>query len=365
MAALLASESIAERRDAFVDRLLQASAGAFEIFTLYIGDRLGLYEAMASGKEMTPGDLSRATGTDERYAREWLEQQAVIGIIEARQTSAGEWLFRLPAAHAEVLADSESENYLAPLAQLLVGAASPMEKLLSAFRTGGGVPFREYGPDARQGQARINRVMYLRELPSDWIPAMPDVHERLAATNGARVADIGCGAGWSAIGMALGYPGVQVDGYDLDAPSIEMARENARVSGVEDRVRFHCRDAGDSGLDGHYHLVTAFECVHDMSDPVSVLSTMRRLAGDDGAVLVVDERVGESFSPAGNDIDWMMYGWSVLHCLPVGMSESPSACTGTVMRPSTLRGYALDAGFNSVEILPVENFFFRLYRLHP
>jgi len=141
VATLLASESIAERRDAFVDRLLRASAGAFEIFTLYIGDRLGLYEAMAPGKEMTPGDLSRATGTDERYAREWLEQQAVIGIIEARQTSAGEWLFRLPAAHAEVLAEPESENYLAPLAQLLVGAASPMEKAVES-RSASMVPMR-------------------------------------------------------------------------------------------------------------------------------------------------------------------------------------------------------------------------------
>jgi hypothetical protein len=111
--------------------------------------------------------------------------------------------------------------------------------------------------------------------------------------------------------------------------------------------------------------VTAFEAVHDMSDPVSALKTMRKLVGGSGSVIIADERVGEEFTPAGNDVEWMMYGWSVLHCLPVGMAEQPSVGTGTVMRPSTLRKYALEAGFRDVEILPIDNYFFRIYRLIP
>jgi 2-polyprenyl-3-methyl-5-hydroxy-6-metoxy-1,4-benzoquinol methylase len=163
--------------------------------------------------------------------------------------------------------------------------------------------------------------------------------------------------------IAKSYPKVQVDGFDLDRPSVEMARQNARRFGVSDRVKFHVRNAADPPLVGRYDLVAAFECIHDMADPVSALRAMKQLTGPAGTVLVVDERVGESFSTSKNDIDWMMYGWSILHCLPVGMADKPSAETGTVMRPDRLRAYAQEAGFAKVEILPIENYFFRFYRL--
>jgi SAM-dependent methyltransferase len=186
----------------------------------------------------------------------------------------------------------------------------------------------------------------------------------LQADPPARVADIGCGYGWSSIGMARGYPKIHVDGYDLDAPSIEQARKNAVINKMSDRVTFETRDASDPALKGRYDLVTAFECLHDMANPVGALSMMRQLAGESGAVLVVDERVGHTFTPGEHDIEWMMYGWSVLHCLPVGMDGPSPAGTGTVMRPETLERYATEAGFKRVEILPIENFFFRFYRLH-
>jgi 2-polyprenyl-3-methyl-5-hydroxy-6-metoxy-1,4-benzoquinol methylase len=129
------------------------------------------------------------------------------------------------------------------------------------------------------------------------------------------------------------------------------------------RLKFHVRDAGDPSLAGQYDLVTAFECIHDVSDPVGVLRTMRRLVNGSGAVIVADERVGDAFTPEGNDVEWMMYGWSILHCLPVGMADEHSAETGTVMRIDTLRRYAREAGFREVEVLPIDNFFFRIYRL--
>ncbi len=158
---------------------------------------------------------------------------------------------------------------------------------------------------------------------------------------------------------------MHVDGFDLDAASIDLARTNAEKAGLIDRVKFHLRDASDPELAGYYNLVTAFECIHDMSQPVAALKTMRHLAGDEGAVLVVDERVGESFTASGNEVEWMMYGWSILHCLPVGKADTPSAETGTVMRPGILRRYVQEAGFKDIEILPIENFFFRFYRLKP
>jgi len=189
------------------------------------------------------------------------------------------------------------------------------------------------------------------------------VQSRLLSDPPARIADIGCGFGWSSIGMAQGYPKVYVDDFDIDVPSIERARENARINGVAERINFQVRNANDPSLTGKYDFVTAFECIHDMSDPIGVLGAMRSLKNEKGTVLIVDERVGDSFSTNGSEVDWMMYGWSVLHCLPVGMADHPAAGTGTVMRPNTLREYALAAGFKRVEILPIDNFFFRFYRL--
>ena len=177
------------------------------------------------------------------------------------------------------------------------------------------------------------------------------------------MAELGSGFGWASIGVARAYPGISVDGFDLDAPSVEAAQAHARAAGLADRVRFAVRDAGEVAAGQAYDLVMAFECIHDMSDPVAALRTMRALAGDRGAVIVMDERVGESFAARNEDTEWFMYGFSVLHCLPTGLADQPSAGTGTVMRPETFRRYARDAGFRDVEILPIENFFFNFYRL--
>ncbi|GAB4454584.1 MAG: class I SAM-dependent methyltransferase [Anaerolineae bacterium] len=364
MTAANAAQHAAER-DAFVERVLQSVGGVFDMFTMYIGDRLGLYTALAENGPMTSVELAERTDTQERYVREWLEQQTVTGVLEVINPDAGptaRW-YRLPPAHAEVLVERDSLNYLAPMAQLAVGVTRPVTAVVEAFRHGGGVPFGVYGADVREGQAGVNRAAFLTELGETWLPSLPDVHARLLADPPARVADIGVGAGWSSIGIALRYPKVQVDGFDLDAPSIALARANAQTVGLNGRVNFHVRDAGDSAIDGAYDLVTAFEAVHDMSDPVAAMRTMRRLACEDGAVIVVDERVGDSFTPSGNDVEWMMYGWSVLHCLPVGMADQSSVGTGTVMRTDTLRRYAQEAGFRDVEVLPIDNYFFRFYRL--
>ncbi len=212
----------------------------------------------------------------------------------------------------------------------------------------------------------MNRALCLQTLGQEWLPAITDVHERLSGHTAAKVADFGCGYGYSSIGIALAYPNVIVDGYDLDEASIKRAREIAREFGVDDRVNFHCKDAGDASLEGEYDLVLALECIHDMGRPVDALASMRRLAKSDGAVLVVDERVGDQFTATGNEVEWMMYGWSILHCLPVGIADGNgcSCATGTVMRRPVLEKYAEDAGFSQLETLPIENYFFNVYRLH-
>jgi ubiquinone/menaquinone biosynthesis C-methylase UbiE len=357
--------------DAFLDDMLDASAGVFKIFSMHLGHKLGYYQALADGLHITSTQLSQRTNTHERYTREWLEQQTVAGILTVLDETAPakERKFALPPGPREALTDKDSLNYLAPLPQLLAGVVSPINQLVEAYRNGGGVPFAEYGLDTRQGQGAINRATFLQCLGQEWLPAMPDIHAKLAdPSQSPRVADFGCGLGWSCIGLAKTYPNAQIHGYDADHTSIIEAKQNAIDQGVSDRVTFHCVDVSQINFDQPYDLVLCCETVHDMADPVGALQTAKRMIKPDGAVLIVDERVADQFTAKGNDIEWLMYGFSILHCLPVGMADGAEhhcGGTGTCMRPSTLKSYALDAGFNNVQILPVDNLFFRLYRLNP
>jgi 2-polyprenyl-3-methyl-5-hydroxy-6-metoxy-1,4-benzoquinol methylase len=350
------------RREALVERLFMATVAAWDVLAVYIGDRLGLYRALVERGPSSPGELAGALGLSERYVREWLEQQATSGVVDVDLDSGR---YSLPPGHDEALLDGSSLNFIAPIGQLVVACARPIDAVLEAFRTGEGVPYAEYGADLHEGQARFTRPMFERLLTEEWLPGVPEVHERLLADPPARVADVACGEGHSSLAIARGYPKVHVDGIDLDAASIEAARRHLAGSGLEERVKFLLRDAGDHELAGSYDLVYIHEALHDMSYPVRVLSACRRLLADDGSVIVGDERVPDEFAPPGDELERFYYGFSVLHCLPVGMVGDGAAGTGTVMRADTVRRYADEAGFNGFEVLPIENDFYRFYRLTP
>jgi SAM-dependent methyltransferase len=358
---LAAADTTAE---AFAERLFGAVLGTQEVFAAYLGDRLGWYRALAAAPQgLTSGELASSTATAERYAREWLEHQtlAAVTAVDDAALPATDRRYRLPAGHAEVLTDELSLNHLMPIARMVGVLGRQVDSLVDAYRTGGGVSWAQLGDEAREAQGAANRPLFLRVLGQEYLPQVPDIHDALS--RGGRVADVGCGVGWSSIGIALAYPGVTVDGFDVDEPSIERARRHAVESGVADRVRFHVADGG-SMVGADYDLVAAFECIHDMADPVPALAAMRRLAGDAGAVVVMDERVGEAFTGDPTDeVERFMYGFSLMCCLPDGLSHGPSKGTGTVMRPSTFEGYAKEAGFSAVEVLPIEDDFFRFYRL--
>jgi SAM-dependent methyltransferase len=346
--------------DALVERLFGAVLATMDLHAVYLGDRLGYYRALTGGP-LTSAELAGRTGTAERYAREWLEQQAVTGLLETDPAlDAGRRRYTLPDAYIAPLTEDLDLSHLAPLAQAVIGFVKQTDKLVEAFRSGGGVSWAEHGADAREGQAAANRPLFLGPLGREYLPSIPDVDAVLRA--GGRVADVGCGLGWSSIGIALAYPHATVDGYDVDLPSVAAARRNAREAGVGDRVRFHAVDAATVD-EPAYDAVFAFECVHDLSDPVGVLAAMRRLAGERGAVVVMDERVAETFTAPGDEVERLMYGYSLMCCLADGMAHAPSVATGTVMRPSTLRRYAVEAGFADVDILDIANDVFRFYRL--
>ncbi len=338
-----------------------------DLYGVYLGDRLELYRALAEAGPLTSSGLADAAGIHERYAREWLEQQAATGILEVDDPSADalERRFGLPAGHDEALLDESSLNCAAPFGRLAVAIGRPLDDLLAAFRTGAGVPYEAYGADLYEGQEAFTRPLFMTLLGSEWFPAVPELHERLLAEPPARVADVACGCGWSSIAIAQAYPGVHVDGIDLDTASVEKARRNLAGSGVEDRVTFYERDAADPAMAAQYDLVTIFEALHDMSRPVDVLRALRGMLAEGGAVVIGDERAEDSFSAPASDLERLYYGFSVLHCLPVGMVGDDPAGTGTVMRTDTVRRYAEEAGFGGFEVLPIENDFWRFYRLTP
>ncbi|MFI5293105.1 MAG: class I SAM-dependent methyltransferase [Candidatus Limnocylindrales bacterium] len=353
-------------RDALAGRLFDSAAGAVDLAAVYMGDRLGLYRALdASGAQSSP-ELAARTGLQERYVREWLEQQAVTGILSVDDEPDGAIRrYALPVGHREVLLDELSLAYATPTARAIAVAMRMLPQIMTAFEHGGGVSWSDYGPDLREAQAATNRPLFHNILGSEWLPAIADVHARLLADPPARIADVACGEGWSSIAMARAYPKVRVDGIDLDAPAIDQARRNAATTDVADRVSYHARDAADPALQGAFDLVTIFEAVHDLSQPVAVLGACRGLLAPGGTMLVADERVSETFTAPGDFVERMMYGYSLTVCLTNGLAEAPSVGTGTVMRPATLERYALAAGFSRVSGLPIEHETFRIYRLDP
>jgi 2-polyprenyl-3-methyl-5-hydroxy-6-metoxy-1,4-benzoquinol methylase len=353
-----------ERRDALAERLFLNAIGAFDLFSVYLGDRLGLYRALADHGAMTSAELAEAAGIHERYAREWLEHQAASELLDV-EGDAHERRFSLPAGHDEVLLDETSLNYGAPLARAVLASIRPVDALAEAFRNGGGVPYAAYGDDLHESQAAFTRPLFENQLGKEWLPAVPAIHERLSSSEPARVADVACGQGRSSIEIARAYPNTQVDGIDSDRASIEAARKNLEGSGVEGRVTFHEHNAADAGLAGRYDLVTIFEALHDMSYPVEVLKAARGLLGEGGLVFIGDERTAEEFTAPASEAERLFYGFSVFHCLPVGMVGEGAAGTGTVIRPQTVKDYARQAGFASCEVLPIEHDFWRFYLLRP
>ena len=351
--------------EAFAGHLFESMLGAFDTLSVSIGGRLGLYDALHQHGPATFSELAQRTGTHPRYVREWLEQQTVARILTVDDAArpADERRYSMPVEHAPVLVDQDSLFYFRPILTAISAAAVQLPAIVDAYRSGGGVPWQRYGPVMRSAQGYANRPLFLNVLGQDWLPSIADVHATLTA--GGRVADIGCGEGWSSIGIALAYPGITVDGFDIDKDSVDAANAHAAEYGLADRVRAHHLDGADADSFGTYDLVTAFECIHDLGDPVATLAAMRKLVAVDGAVLVMDERVPETFTGPGDPMEQMFYGFSLLICLPDGMSHESSAGTGTVMRPETLRRYAAQAGFGSTEVLPIDHDGFRFYRLHP
>jgi 2-polyprenyl-3-methyl-5-hydroxy-6-metoxy-1,4-benzoquinol methylase len=345
--------------------LFGAAMGMADLLSVYIGDRLGLYSATQSLGACTSQDLANLAseaGIHERYAREWLAQQASTGFLEVVEQSDDDTRRRyaLPQAYIPVFLEKDDLVHSIPLAHTMVSAVRPIDAILEAFRTGGGVGWADYGLDGREGQEGFNRAAFANLLGPEWFPAIPELDARLR--EGARLLDVACGTALSSIAIAKAYPNATVDAVDIDPASVDRARENVARAGLLSRIDVRLADG--AGISGHYDVATVFEAVHDLSDPVSVLRAVHQALKPGGLLVVVDEKVGEHFTaPAENPVESFLYGASLLICLPAGMAQQPSAGTGTVMRPSTLAAYARQAGFAGIESLDVEYPMFNFYLL--
>jgi SAM-dependent methyltransferase len=319
----------------FVVDLGSAMAGA----NIVLGDRLGLYRALAARQSATPADIASDTGTDERYVREWLCGQAAGGYVEY---DASTETFSMTPAQATCLADQQSATYIPGAFQLVASVYKDDHLVQDAFRTGAGVGWHEHHADLFEGTERFFRPGYVANLVDAWLPALDGVESKLLG--GATVADVGCGHGASTLIMAEAFPRSTFVGYDYHQASIDVARKQAAAAGLGDRVRFEVAGAADYPGTG-YDLVAMFDCLHDMGDPVGAARHVRQSLADDGTWLIVEPRAGDTVESNLNPVGRVFYSASTLLCVPASRSQEVGACLGAQAGPARIGKAVRDGGF--------------------
>ncbi|SDL43382.1 Methyltransferase domain-containing protein [Nonomuraea maritima] len=336
-----------DRLRALTDRMVADAGGSMALHLGLIGDRLGLFAALADGGPLTPGELADRTGTAERYVRDWCLTMAASGYI----TYAGGGdkrtaRYELSPEQAEAFTHADGSGYVAGMFQSLTAATRMTDRLAQAFRTGAGIPWGEQHADMFEGTERFFRAAYMANLTGSWIPSLTGMAERLGS--GSRVADVGCGFGTSTIIMARAYPNSAFVGIDAHAPSIEAARERAEAAGVAGRVEF--RTAAAEDLDGDFDLVTFFDCLHDMPDPLTALRAARAALRPAGRVMAVEPISWDSVEETANPVGRLLVGVSMFVCLPSGLSAPPATGLGSQPGPRRLLELAGKAGFGEARV---------------
>jgi SAM-dependent methyltransferase len=307
-----------------------------------LGDRLGLYRALADGGPATAAELGRRTGTDERYVTEWLAGQAAGGYVTYWTDGSGR--YSLTPEQALALADRNGPVDVPGALTLALGAVANVPAMTEAFRTGNGVGWHEQNEDVHLGCERFFRAGYAAHLVQDWLPTLDGVVAKLAA--GGRVADVGCGLGASSVLLAQAFPAVRVAGSDYHEASITLARKRATDAGVADRVSFEAAAAETFPGTG-YDLVTTFDCLHDMGDPASAARHIRQALAPDGSWLIVEPMAADTVAGNLNPVGRVYYNFSTLLCLPNARSQAGGRMLGAQAGEAAIRSVVLDAGFGS------------------
>jgi SAM-dependent methyltransferase len=328
-----------DKLNQFLQKALGEIGATFHANLVVIGDKLGLYKAMAGAGPLTSAELAERTGTAERYVREWLAAQAASGYVTYEPATGR---FTLPEEQAFALANDDSPAFLPGAFQLALAAIKIEPKLTEAFRTGVGVGWHEHDPGLFHGTERFFRPGYAANLVSTWIPALEGVEAKLRA--GTHVADVGCGRGASTILMAQAYPRSTFIGFDYHEPSIERARQLADEAGVSDRVSFAVAKAKDyPGTD--YDFVTFFDCLHDMGDPVGAAAHVLETLSKDGTWMIVEPFAHDRLEDNLNPIGRMYYSASTQICTPASLSQEIGLALGNQAGEARLREVVTAGGF--------------------
>jgi SAM-dependent methyltransferase len=325
--------------NAFMGRAVGDMGAAIHAVLVMLGDRLGLYKAMANSGPLTPSELASRTGTAERYVREWLNANAASGYVTY---DAASQKYSLPPEQALALAVENSPAFIPGAFQIISACFHDADKIEQAFRTGKGVGWHEHHHDLFHGTERFFRPGYLANLTTQWIPALDGVEAKLRA--GAKAADIGCGLGASTILMAKEYPNSEFFGFDYHDGSIEMAREAAKREGVGDRVTFAVAAAkGFPGKD--YDFIAFFDCLHDMGDPAGASAYVRSTMKPDGTWMIVEPYAEDAAEGNHNPVGRVYYSASTLLCVPASISQEVGAALGAQAGEKRIRDVVTSGGF--------------------
>ena len=323
----------------FIGQFVTDLGAAVHTGMVVIGEKLGLYKALAPGA-MTSAELASATQTDERYLREWLASQAAGGYITYHANTDK---FSLSEEQAFALANEDSPAYLPGAFELALGSLAAVPRIAESFRSGAGMGWHEHVAGVFHGCEKFFRPGYAANLVSTWIPALHDVKGKLES--GARVADVGCGKGASTLLLAKAFPNSRFFGFDYHDKSIEAARESAKRAGVSDRVTFEVSKAKDfPGKD--YDFVAVFDCLHDMGDPVGAAAHVRKSLAKDGTWMIVEPFANDQLKDNLNPVGRVYYSFSTLLCTPCSRSQEVGLCLGAQAGETRIREVVTSAGFN-------------------
>ena len=327
-----------EKLNAFEGQFVGDLGAAVHAGMVVIGEKLGLYRALAAGP-MTPVELAAKTGTDERYVREWLASQAAGGYVTYHEDTRQ---FSLSEEQAFTLANEDSPAYLPGAFQLALGALASVPRITESFKTGAGMGWGEHDEGVFHGCEKFFRPGYAANLVSAWLPALDGVQAKLEA--GAKVADVGCGRGSSTMLMAEAFPQSKVSGFDYHEPSIEGAQSTAQRRGLAERVHFEVAKAKDYPGKG-YDLVTVFDCLHDMGDPVGAARHVLQSLDRDGTWMIVEPFAHDEMTQNLNPVGRVYYGFSTLLCTPCSRSQELGLCLGAQAGEARIREVVMQAGF--------------------
>jgi len=345
-----------KKMEAFGDRLLRDNAASMRSALNYIGDKLGLFKALNDAGKVTAPELARKTGLNERYLQEWLSAM-VAGEYVTYDPAAK--TFFLPVEHAAFLADTESPMFSGALMVMIKALFDVTPEVAQCFQNGGGVPHSKQSPEMDEATERFSRQFFRFYLTQEWIPLSTGLGERLK--KGALVADVGCGAGESVVTLAKAYPNSEIWGYDNFAPVVDRANARAKQLGLKN-AHFAATDILEIDKKGTFDIVTAFDVIHDMSDPVGGMKSVRALLRPDGVFLMCEMNVSDRLEENINPFASMLYSVSTLYCMTVSLAES-GAGIGACMGERRARKLAEEAGFSSFTRIPITHPFSALYLL--